>query len=368
MILAYIDGVGAPIMIEHEDVDYFMNTESKNHHLDIRDPENKIRYWRKRGSKSESNREDFIVDPDEIERAIKYERYPIVDMKYSGLINRNVGIYSQCVVKKNKNINDYLNFEDKINILLSILINPKLNYRESFSIIESTPPDEEVTSYMNRLAYLINEDQKQNGEISNVNALMERAYYLAEIKDYSLDEIKSRSNTYKRYMRFLLTKDEYINITREDLEFAITLHSVVRDNIRELESITGINNSYGVTSKEVIYNDVIKIGKIAYGIAEGPEIFIVNFIKFLDCEITKSNVSEIKEKLLLDMGLLIAGVHEIKKIKITTLVVDKNLSTSIYSFGGMEQSKKNCKKLLDTITNNLISSNIRSVPIPFIEI
>lgn len=359
MRLAYIGSGNIPFIVEDQDFDFFVNIYNNIDNIIIVNTEDNTKVTKKKGSKSYSNKDVWVTDPSEIERAIKYEKYPIVDMRFIGLFSRNPNLYADCIIKKTKNINEYIIQEDKINILVNVLLKKSMNIGEIFTMIQYPPSDEQVRIYMERLSYLILEEQKMNGEIGDINATKQKALELSELKDISIEDIELRCSYYQDYMRYLLTKDDYINITEQDLNLATTIKKIVREKAMDFESRSGISliGYSEMNVNPIIYNESIRINKICSGFSQDREKIRINLVKYVDQVIENpSKFAAKNEEIDLEISLLLSGLDLSICRSICVLIIDKNFSSFIIMYGNIPEFQKKTGEKFNKQIENFVAT------------
>jgi hypothetical protein len=342
MKFALINGGGILYSVEEDDIDFISTTyldKVGSNYIQFFDPDHNVQYIKKRGDKSARDKDVWIEDPSFTEKAVRFERYPIIDMKYIELIKRNPALYYHCMIAKKDDIMSYLNYEDKINLLVNTLLNKELSLSESFTLIQSPPSDEILDAYMKKLAYLILEQQALNGEISDLNLIKIKAHELCELT-VNLEDIEQRSLNYKSYMRYLLTKDDYINITAEEVKQANLLVRHIHQSSRQISRyIPSTLKGYATINEEII-NDSCKL--IKYSACKGK--FTV--VKYVDKDIRDFGSFIRSGELDLETSFLSIGSNPEKPMKIIYILIDKNFNKFIYA----------PDKALNTLSSDIISS------------
>lgn len=348
MKFALINGGGILYSVEEEDIDYISNTyldKVGSNYVQFFDPDHNVQYIKKKGDKAARDKDVWVEDPTFTEKAIRFERYPIIDMKYIELIKRNPALYYHCMIAKKDDIMNYLNYEDRINLLVNTLLNKELSLGESFTLIQSPPSDEILDAYMKKLAYLILEQQALNGEISDLNLIKIRAHELCELT-VSLEDIEQRSLNYKSYMRYLLTKDDYINITAEEVKQANLLVRHIHQSSRQISRhVPSTLKGYAVTNEEII-NDSCKL--IKYSACKGK----VTIVKYVDKDVKEFGNFVKAGELDLETSFLSIGSNTEKPIKIVYILIDKNFNKFIHT------PEKVFNRLSSDMINSLTTGSI----------
>jgi hypothetical protein len=327
---------GNPFLVEEADEAFFIDTHCKNNsEVTIIDMEKKVRYIYNsvKKTKLKGSEDGIRIDDTLLSNCTKFNKITNLDLRYLGLYLRSKDTFKKCFLSNDKNPNIFLTDQEKMNWLINLLLVKSSNFEEIFTIERTRPYDEDICLYLERLSYLILIEQKKNGEIDNLNDLKIEAHALAQLT-CSLEEIEKRSIPCRGYMRYLLTKDDYIVIQQSQLEKAQVIRDLVLENNHVFIGTTNIYPS-GYESKQVELNDYnVLMTKFNAGLHYGSDKALMNFVKYVDENLSEKDWSEFTKRVdfKTELGLNLLTDKDLGKLnyRVCVFVIDRSYSYRIF--------------------------------------